>query len=121
MATDYAPIFKPGQAFTRVTSAPVTAGQLLSVSGNDTVAPTIAADAAWLGVAAFDAASGVEVTVLCGGVHELGATGAIAAGANVVGAAAGTVATVGAGTAFQVVGIALAAAASSKVVVKLAR
>ena len=118
---EYAPIFKPGQEFTRTTSAAVTAGQLLSVSGNDTVAPTSAADAAWIGVAAFDAASGADVTVLTGGVHELGATGAIAAGANVVGATAGTVATVGAGTAFQVVGVALSAAASSKVRVKLAR
>lgn len=118
---EYAPLYKPGQEFPRTTSGTVTAGQLLIVSGSDTVAASSAASAAWLGVAAHDAASGADVTVICGGVHELGATGAISAGADVVAATAGTVATVGAGTAFQVVGVALSDAASSKVVVKLAR
>ena len=40
MATDYSPIYQPGQAISRTTSADVTAGQLLYVSGSDTVAKT---------------------------------------------------------------------------------
>lgn len=119
---EYAAIFKPGEAFTRTTSAAVTGGQVLIVSGNDTVAPSSAASGAWLGVAAQDAASGDPVTVLTGGVHELAASGAIAAGARVIPAAAGAVADLGAGTDYsQVVGIALAAASGGKVRVKLAR
>ncbi|ETT24875.1 phage protein [Rhodococcus aetherivorans] len=119
---DHTPIFRPGQGITRSTSAAVTGGQLVAVSGNDTVAPTTAATAAWLGVAAFDAPSGEKVTVICEGVHELTASGAIAAGARVVPAAAGAVADLGAGTDYsQIVGIALAAAAGGKVRVKLAR
>lgn len=118
----YAPVFDDGDEFTRTTSAAVTGGQLLYVSGDDTVAPTSAATAAWLGVAAFDAASGDPVTVLCEGVHELAASGSIAAGDLVIPAAAGAVATQGAASAAndaQVVGVALAAAASSKVRVKI--
>ena len=109
-------IFKPGVAFTRVTSAAVTEGQLLIVSGNDTVAPSSAATDAWIGIAAHDAASGDPVSVLTGGVHELGATGAIAAGASVIPATGGTVATIGAETNYaRVCGVALSAAANSKV------
>lgn len=116
---DHTPLFLPGQEFTRTTSAAVTGGQVLIVSGNDTVAPSTAATNAWLGIAAHDAASGEKVTVHRGGIHELGATGAIAAGELVVAATAGTVATVGAGTFGQVIGVALSAAASSKVKVAI--
>lgn len=37
---DYLPLFKPGQDITSTTSAAVTGGQLLVVSGSGTVAPT---------------------------------------------------------------------------------
>jgi len=116
---DYVPIRKPGSDVPILTSVAVTGGQLVFISGSNTIAPTTAATSAWFGVAAFDAAIGELVTVHRGGVHELAASGAIAAGANVVAAAAGAVATVGAGTADQVVGVALSAAASGKVVVAL--
>lgn len=117
---EYAPVFFEADTLTRTTSGAVVGGQLLYVSGDNTVAKTTAATPAWLGVAAFDAASGAEVTVYTEGVHELGATGAIAAGANVVAATNGTVADIAAGTTYnQVVGVALSAAASSKVVVML--
>lgn len=118
----YAPVFFPADEFSRTTSAAVTAGQLLYVSGDDTVAPTTAATSAWVGVAAFDAASGADVTVLCEGVHEFAASGSIAAGDLVIPAAAGAVATQGTASAandVQIVGVALAAAASSKVRVKI--
>lgn len=119
---DYTPIHRPGDAITRITSAAVTGGQLLIVSGNDTVAASSTATHAWLGVAGFDAGSGEAVTVLSGGVHELAASGAIAAGARVIPAASGAVADIGAVTDYsQVVGIALSAAAGGKVRVKLAR
>ncbi|KQU30336.1 MULTISPECIES: capsid cement protein [unclassified Rhodococcus (in: high G+C Gram-positive bacteria)] len=119
---EYTPIFKPGQEITRTASAAVTGGQLVVVSGSDTVALSSTATHAWLGVARFDVASGDKVTVLSGGVHELTASGAVAAGARVVPAAAGAVADLGAGTDYsQVVGIALAAATGGKVRVKLAR
>jgi hypothetical protein len=124
MATDYSPIFKPGAEFTRVTSGAVTAGQALVVSGDDTVAASSAASVAFIGIAAFAAGSGDEVTVLSGGVHELAASGAIAAGELVTTAAAGAVATQGTPTAandVQVIGVALKAAASNKVIVKLFR
>lgn len=121
---DYTPLFAEGEALTRVTSAAVTAGQALVVSGDDTVAASSAASSAYLGVAAFDAASGAEVTVLSGGVHELVASGSIAAGDLVTTAADGKVAAQGtpsAANAVQVIGVALKAAASNKVTVKLFR
>jgi len=73
----YAPIHCPGDTFTRTTSAAVTGGQLVYVSGDNTVAPTSAATAAWLGVAAADAASGADVTVYTEGVHQLASSGTI--------------------------------------------
>ncbi|AWY04674.1 scaffolding protein [Gordonia phage Denise] len=113
---EYAPIYKPGQSITRTTSGAVTAGQLVVVSGNDTVAASSAATAAWLGVAAHDAASGEKVTVHTGGVHELAASGAVTAGDAVIPATGGAVATLGSETNYaRVVGVALAAAANSKV------
>lgn len=120
--TGYAPLFFPGDEFSSVTSATVTAGQLLYVSGDNTVAPTTAATAAWVGVAAQAAASGAGVTVYTEGVHILAASGAITAGDLVIPAAAGAVATIGSATATtdsQIVGVALAAAANNLVTVAL--
>ena len=37
MATDYSPIYQPGQAISRTTSADVTAGQLLYVDRKSVV------------------------------------------------------------------------------------
>ena len=50
-------------AFTSTTSASVTGGQLLRVSGSGTVGPAAAGSPEIVGVAAFDAASGARVTV----------------------------------------------------------
>jgi len=108
---EYLPLFKPGQAITRPTSAAVTGGQLVIVSGSGTVAPSSAATHLWLGVAAFDAASGTNVTVFAGGTHRLTASGGITAGQLVEAAAAGTVAAHTNGTNdFNVVGLALTTA-----------
>lgn len=111
----YTPHFFPATQLSDPASATVTAGQLLYVSGDNTVAPTTAATAAWLGVAAHDAASGERVSYYTAGVHELAASGTINAGDPVVPAAAGAVAALGNATYSQVVGVAKAAAASGKV------
>jgi len=88
-------------------------------SGNDTVAPAAAGSNKYLGVAAHDAASGARVTVLTGVgmVHETTAQGAVAAGDLLMtGTVAGTVATIGAGTFDQVIGVALTGAADTALV-----
>ncbi len=120
---EYLPLKSPGQDFTMTASAAVTGGQLVRVSGSNTVAPTTAAAADWLGVASNDAAVGALVTVFTGGVQRLTASGAVTAGANVEGAAAGAVAAHTNGTAdANIVGLALTTAtAGNPVNVQLAR
>jgi hypothetical protein len=119
---EYLPVNKPGQALVSTASAAIVGGVLVAVSGDGTVAPAGAATQAWVGVAAFDAASGDRVTVHAGGVQELTASGAITAGAAVVSGAAGTVASSATPAAATQVGVALTTAADgAKVRVKLAR
>lgn len=119
---EYLPVKTPGQALVHTASAAITGGQLVAVSGNDTVAPAGATTTAWLGVAAFDAASGDRVTVYTGGVQELAASGAIPAGTLVAAAANGAVIAAGATPAVgTVVGLAVSAAAAGTVRIKLAR
>lgn len=121
MATDYAPVFKPGQAITRTLSADVTAGQLVYVTGVNTVGPTAGVQIATIGVAAFSALSGQEVTVLSGGVHILPSPGTVTAGDLVTSSTTGGVATYSGTTASQIIGVALNTAASNLVTVKLFR
>lgn len=106
---DYAPVHSPGSVQTLQASATVVGGQVVMVSGSGTVAPaTAAAAAAVCGVVGKDGVNGDKVPVFSGGVHDLVCQGAITAGAQVtVGSVNGTVATVGAATAFQVIGVAL--------------
>ena len=120
---EYIPVLTPGHALVSSASATITGGQLVAVSGSGTVGPAGAASVAWVGVAAFDAASGDRVTVYTDGVQELTASGAITAGAVVVSGAAGTVATAGGTPALGTqVGVALTTAADgAKVRVKFAR
>lgn len=121
MATDYAPVYKPGQAITRTTSADVTAGQVLYVTGVNTVGPTAGVQISAFGVAAFSALSGQDVTVLSGGVHILGAPAAVTAGDLVTSSTGGGVATYSGTTASQIIGVALDTAVSNLVTVKLFR
>ena len=114
---DYTPVHNPGHEVTLVASAAVTGGQCLVVSGNGTVAPGTAASAAFVGVAAFDAASGTRLTVFVHHfVHETTASGAITAGDQLVNGPGGAVSTIGAGTAFQSIGTALTTAANGALV-----
>lgn len=113
----YIPKFKPGQAVTFKASAAVTGGRLVAVTGARTVGPAGADSAAVAGVAGFDAAIGEDVTVFTrpSGVHSLVASGAIAAGAKVMSAATGKVATIGAGA--NPIGLALTVAAADNDVI----
>lgn len=95
---DYLPLYKPGQSITRQASAAITGGQLCGVSGSGTVAPTTAAQASWVGTAAFDAVSGDKVTLHQGGIQRLVASGAVTAGDLLVAAANGQVSTLAAVT-----------------------
>jgi hypothetical protein len=109
---DYLPKFKPGVAVTFTASSDVVGGRLVAVSGNRTVAPAPADSPAVVGTAGFDALAGEKVTVFtrAGSVHQLIASGAIAAGAKVTSAAAGKIATIGAGA--NPIGLALESAAA---------
>lgn len=101
---DYTPVYSGGVVpFTVTTSAAVTAGRLVAVSGAGTVAHAAADSLAVVGVAASDAASGARVAVwpMNNCIHELLSTGAITASATagVVADAAGTVKAATIGTA----------------------
>lgn len=104
---EYLPIYKPGQALTLKASAAVTAGQVVAISGDNTIAPAGAASTAVVGVAGTDGATNDNVVVYAGGVQNVLASGAITAGSPVIAGAAGTVAASATPPAGQQVGIAL--------------
>lgn len=84
------------------TTAAVDGGQCVEITGNKTVGPAGAASAKCIGVAGRDAGGTGEqnqTVVYVDGVHDLTASGAIAAGAQVVCGAAGTVAALAAAAA----------------------
>lgn len=121
----YLPLHDDGEAVTRTTSAAVTGGQVVVVSGSGTVAPSAGASVAVFGVAAFDAPSGTEVTVYKGGIQRPIASGTVTAGDQVVSAAGGKVATLAAASgataadinaARQVIGLALTTATDGNAV-----
>lgn len=116
MATnEYLPVYKPGQAITFKAGAAVSGGRLVEISGESTVQHAGAASVAVVGVAAWDAAVGQEVTVHSGGVQELVASGAIGAGDRVEAAADGKAAT-SEGTGF---GVALTSATGPDALVRV--
>jgi hypothetical protein len=104
---DYTPKFTPGEAVSMTVGADVTGQRLVAVSGSKTISPAGADAANVIGVAGFDAVAGDRVTVYtrAGGIHRLVANGAITAGAKVISATGGKVATIGAGA--NPIGIAL--------------
>lgn len=103
----YTPLFTPGAAITYSAGAAITGSQVVELVGDRVIAPAVAGSAKVVGVAAFDAAVGDNVTVFSGGVQRPVASGAIAAGDRVAAAAEGTVATAEEDT----IGLALAATA----------
>jgi hypothetical protein len=127
---DFIPKFKPGQSWSALTSANVTGGKLLEVSGDGTVAHAGANSVAVVGVAAFDANSGDTVTVYSPKIAVLVASGAITAGSQVVAGSAGVVTALAAVTtptagdvtgSRAIVGVALTTAASNLVKVLFTR
>jgi hypothetical protein len=126
---EYVPLSFSGIQWSCVAGAAITAGQLVAITGGTlsgggvvpTVAPTTAATASEVGVAAFSAATGAPVSVYFGGLHVLSASGAITAGDPVVAAASGAVADVSTDTTYdQVIGKAWSTVSSGQVVVRLA-
>lgn len=111
---DYLPRYNPGEVITLTASADITGGRLVAVTGDNTVGPAAAGSAAVVGVAGFDAKSGDHVTIYRDGVQRLTAAGAIAAGAKVVAAAGGQIATAGEGT--EIIGLALQTATEGDVI-----
>jgi hypothetical protein len=122
---EYAPIFTGGVVpFTATTSANVTAGRVLAASAASTVAHAAADSTVAVGVAANTVASGGLVTVwpLEGCIHQLEASGALAALAGVVTDAAGQVKTATIATAAAagtLIGTALTTAAGSPLVLQV--
>lgn len=110
--SDHLPHLLPGREPTLTASAAVVGGQTIVITGNMTGAPAAGVSALFIGVAGRDAANGATFPCYTGGVHDLQATGAIAAGEHVTTAAGGTVATIGAGTFQNDIGIALEAIAN---------
>lgn len=107
---DYLPKFIDGKAVTFSASAAVIGGRLVSVTGDQAAAPAGADSSSVVGVAAVDAVVGDTFTVYTrpSGVQRLVASGAIVAGAKVISASAGKIATLGTGV--NPIGIALEAA-----------
>lgn len=112
MASDYVPHLVGKPAISMVATATIARGSLVEITGNMTVGPAGAASIKVAGVGARDAVSGVSLPVFVDGIHDLTATGAIAAGDHVCAAANGTVQTIGANTFGTKVGTALEAIAN---------
>lgn len=114
---EYVPLHDPGEAVTYTTSAAVTGGMLLAVTGDRTVAQAAAGSAVFVGVAAHDAPSGGRVTVYHapGQVHVHTAAAIITAGAPLKTAATSqlTPYVVGTDPVTQLIGYALTAAAAT--------
>lgn len=90
--SQYVPKFTPGASRPRTASADVTGGQVVEITGPDTVGPAAAGSKKWCGVAGFDAKAGERVTVYSGGVQYPTASGAVNAGDLVAAATGGKVA-----------------------------
>lgn len=114
--SDFTPVIPAGPAFTSTASAAITGGQLLEVTGDNTVGPAAAGSQKVVGQAAHDAASGARVTVHGRGpITEATAAATVTAGNALKAAAAGQVTplTVGTDNDLLRVGVALAGAAAA--------
>jgi hypothetical protein len=82
---DYTPVYGRPKSMSLTAGSAITGGQVLAFSAADTVVPAAANATNYAGVAAHDAASGAQVTVLMGAgvVHETNALAATAAAALV--------------------------------------
>jgi hypothetical protein len=91
---DYTPVYTGGVVpFSATTSAVVTGGTLVAVSGSGTVATAGALSALVVGVAAHDAASGARVSVwpIDNCIHEIVTATSVTQGNGIQAAASGQV------------------------------
>lgn len=108
-------VYAEGRFVKATAGAAVTAGQLVELTDNETVAPASADSTKVVGVAMKDAAANELVTVVTEGVVELTASGAIAAGDRVAADAGGKVkawSAAAAGDSAKIVGVALTSASA---------
>jgi hypothetical protein len=91
---DYTPVYTGGvKPFSATTSAAVTGGTLVAVSGSGTVATAGALSALVVGVAAHDAASGARVAIwpIDNCIHEIVTANNVTQGNGIQSAASGQV------------------------------
>ena len=106
---DYTPVHNPAHEVSLTAGAAITGGQVVIVSGVNTVSPAAADASKAIGVAAHDAATGSRVTVFINKfVHETTSSGTVTAADDLATGAAGVVVTKGA--AVNRIGIALTGA-----------
>lgn len=110
---DYIPKFAPGATVTFTAGTDITGGRLVSVTGPRRVGHPGSDNPSVVGVAAFDAPPGDDVTVYTrgAGVHTLVANGPIPVGTNVISSTGGTVVPLGSGS--NRLGITLTASAAA--------
>lgn len=117
---EYVPNFLDACEVTYTAAAPVTAGQVVEVTGNRQISPSTGAAASQFGVAAQSVGANGMTAVYFGGDHTLAASGAIAAGVAVVAAAGGAVAAAPSpAVAGTIIGFAQTASANNLVAVRL--
>lgn len=115
-------VYAEGRFVKATAGAAITAGQLVELTGDETVAPASADSTTVLGVAMKDAAANELVTVITSGVVEVTASGAISAGAKVAADAGGKVkawSASAAGDSAKIVGVALTSAAADGDTIKV--
>lgn len=91
------PKFDQGDWITLVATTVIAGGQVVEITGDNTVGATTGTSSKVIGVAARDAAIGDLVVVSRAAVWEIVATGTINAGEHVTSSTTGGVATIGAG------------------------
>lgn len=98
---DYLPYIQAVAPFSSTASAAVTGGQLVEVTGVNTVGPAAVNSVKVVGVAAHDAATSAGLTVhpISGNIHETVSTAGSTQGDRITAAAAGAVASTAAATA----------------------
>lgn len=113
---DYLPLHREANSPTYTASADVMGGRVVEITGAGSVAHAGADSTKWVGIAAFDAKAGTDVTVFVGGVQLPTASGAITPGAALACAADGKVAVAASPTPLTFVGIAQTPAADGATV-----
>ena len=111
-----------GRMIVMTAGAAVTEGQLVELTGAETVGPASAGSTKVIGVALKDAAQNEKVTVVTEGVVEVTAAGAITAGSKVQAAANGQVSAwsaTAAGDSAKIVGLAITASSQAGDTIKI--